>query len=56
MKCFFKDTMVKILTPGGQEFIVPFNQEVVNVFAIHDGILIQAKHSLDSIHYTPGAD
>ena len=51
MKCYFKDTMIKVLTPGGQEFIVPFNQEVINIFAIHDGIIIKAKHSLDSVHY-----
>ena len=51
MRCVYKDTHIKIITPGGSEYIIPFNQEIIKVHAIHDGILIHAKHNADLLYY-----
>ena len=52
MTCFWKDSSIKILTQGGHEYVVPFNQEVKQVHSIAGGLLIHAVHSLDRIQFT----
>jgi hypothetical protein len=44
MRCIYQQgsTSVKIITTGGQEFVVPMELPVHKIWTIEDGILIQA--------------
>ena len=52
-RCVFKDTKLTVITPGGHEYVVPFNQDIVAVHPIADGIIIQALHLPDQLYFQP---
>lgn len=38
------------MTPGGQEFVIPIEQEVIDVYAIENGLIFKTLYNQDEIH------
>ena len=47
MRCIYSGKHVKVITPGGQEFVIPMEQDVVDVYAIENGIILKARYNED---------
>ena len=54
MRCIYKGKHVKVVTPGGQEYVVPIEQEVIEAFAIENGLIFKTLYNQDEIHMTLG--
>jgi hypothetical protein len=38
---------VKVITPGGREFVIPMQQDVVAAYPIEDGLLFKTIYNED---------
>lgn len=53
MRCFYKDTELKVVTQGGMEFVNNPKQKIERVFPLQDGLIIQAEFRPDMYYYEP---
>lgn len=47
MRCIWDKTNVRVITNGGQEFVIPMQQDVLDVYAIEDGIILKTEYNED---------
>ena len=47
MRCVWDKSHVRVITNGGQEFVIPMQLDVVEVYAIEDGIILKTLHNED---------
>ena len=53
MRCIYKESKMKIVTEGGNEFVVPLQQRISKVYPLEDGILIQCYFEPDLLRFNP---
>ena len=47
----YSGSQVKVISATGEEFAIPMQLHVKQIFAVDDGILIQAVYSLDNLFF-----
>jgi hypothetical protein len=50
MRCIYRGKHIKVVTPGGQEYVIPIEQQVIEVYAIENGLIIKTLYNPDEIH------
>jgi hypothetical protein len=53
-RCEIIEKTVKVVTRGGQEFIIPVHIDVLSLFPLQDGVLIKAEYNKDVLNFEMG--